>query len=87
MKMEFSKKIFILTYITALVFTSITAIATLMGLEVSSLANISMALWGVVATGYTMYSSKAKAENLLKIAKTTTSEELEKATTVKSLTE
>lgn len=87
MKMEFSKKIFIMIYVTSLASTILTAIATLLGLDSTNLANISLALWGVVTAGYTLYSSKAKAENLLKIAKTTTSEELEKATTVKSLTE
>lgn len=87
MKMEFSKKMFLMVYIPSMMFSTLTAVATLMGFDSTNLSNISLALWGVVTMGYTLYSTKAKAENLLKIAKTTTSEELEKATTVKSLTE
>lgn len=87
MKMEFSKKMFLLVYVPSLIFSTVTAVATLMGLDSTNIANISLALWGVVTMGYTLYSTKAKAENLLKIGKSNSMEDIEKASAVKDLAE
>ncbi len=86
-KIEFSKLIFITMYVTALSFSILTAITTLVGLDSSSLANISLALWTSVGVGEAAYYGKAKAENLLKIGKSASQEELDKATIAKQLAE
>lgn len=87
MKMEFSKKIFIVMFTNAFIFTALTFYVATIGGDATPLANIVFVLWGSVATGEVAYYSKAKAENLIKIAQSATQEDLEKASSVKNLAE
>ena len=87
MKMEFSKKIFIVMFTNALIFTTLTFYVAVIGGDATPLANIVFVLWGSVATGELAYYSKAKAENLLKIGNTVSQEVLDKASQVKMLGE
>jgi len=86
-KIEFSKLIFITMFLTAITFTALTIYVALMGADTSSISNIVLAIWASVGTGELAYYSKAKAENLLKIGKTASIEELERAAIVKNLGE
>lgn len=85
MKMEFSKKIFIAMFTNAFIFTALTFYVAAIGGDATPLANIVFVLWGSVATGEVAYYSKAKAENLIKIAKSATQEEVERAGFVRNL--
>ena len=87
MKMEFSKKIFIVMFTNAFIFTALTFYVAAIGGDATPLANIVFVLWGSVATGELAYYSKAKAENLLKIGNTVSQEVLDKASQVKMLGE
>ena len=86
-KIEFSKLIFIVMFLTAFSFTCAAVYVALMGGDAASISNIVLALWGSVATGELAYYSKAKAENLLKIGNTISQEVLDKASQVKMLGE
>ena len=85
--MEFSKKIFVAMFTCAIVFTALTIYVALVGGDASAISNIVLAIWASVATGEVAYYSKAKAENLIKIAKSASNEELEKAGFVRNLVE
>lgn len=66
---EFSKWILIVAYLTGLVFTSLTVWLAIAGGDAASFANIVLAIWALVSTAVGFYFWKAKAENLIKIAK------------------
>ena len=87
MKMEFSKKIFIVMFTNAFIFTALTFYVAAIGGDATPLANIVFVLWGSVVTGELAYYSKAKAENLLKIGNTVSQEVIDKASQVKMLGE
>lgn len=77
-KFEFSKLILVVAYITAVVFTALTAYVALAGGDAASFANIVLAIWGTVSVGVGFYFWKAKAENIVKIAKTIPQKVLDK---------
>lgn len=66
-KLEFSKVLFLVVYITSLVFSALTVVVSIIGGDAASVANIALAMWGTtsIATGF--YFWKAKAENMIKI--------------------
>lgn len=67
-KFEFSKLILITAYITAIIFTIVTAYIAIIGGDASSFANIVLAIWSLVSVAVGFYFWKAKAENIIKLA-------------------
>lgn len=67
-KFEFSKLILVVAYVTAIVFTVITAYIAVVGGDAASFANIVLAIWALVSTAVGFYFWKAKAENIIKLA-------------------
>ena len=66
-KIEFSKLILIVMYITAVVFTGVTAYLAYVNASITSFAPIILAIWAELATASGFYYWKAKSENKLKI--------------------
>lgn len=66
-KIEFSKLILIIAYITAVTFTVVAAYLGIYG-DLGSFAAIVLAIWGLVTAGVSFYYWKAKAENMIKIS-------------------
>lgn len=67
-KLEFSKFILYVLYLTAVAFTLLTGYVALQGGDAASVANIVLAIWGSVSVGVGFYYWKAKAENTIKIS-------------------
>lgn len=67
-KLEFSKFILYVLYLTAVSFTLLTGYVALQGGDAASVANIVLAIWGSVSVGVGFYYWKAKAENTIKIS-------------------
>lgn len=67
-KLEFSKFILYVLYLTAVAFTLLTGYVALQGGDAASIANIVLAIWGSVSVGVGFYYWKAKAENTIKIS-------------------
>lgn len=84
-KVEFSKKIFIVTFITAVVATVCAVWLILLGFDISSYTPIVLALWTAVATQSGFYYIKAKAENLIKLASETTDEVVNRAVVIDTM--
>ena len=68
MKIEFSKLILIVAYLTAITFTGVAAWLGYFGADLASFANIVLAVWALVTAGVGFYYWKAKAENIIKIS-------------------
>lgn len=68
-KIEFSKFILGVEYFTAIIFSLFTVYVALSGGDAASIANITLAIWGVYGVGSAMYYNKAKAENVVKLSK------------------
>ncbi len=66
--MTTSKKIIVASYIIAGVLSTVTVIATFMGLDVTALGTIAGLFVGEVTASNAFYFNKAKKENALKIA-------------------
>ena len=86
-KLEFSKLILIVGYFTAFLFTAIAGYVALVGGDAGSFANIVLAIWGMVSTAVGFYYWKAKAENLIKIAKEVPQELVENLDEIKGFIE
>lgn len=86
-KLEFSKLILIVGYLTAFAFTSLAGYIALVGGDAGSFANIVLAIWGMVSTAVGFYYWKAKAENLIKIAKEVPQELIENLDEIKGFVE
>lgn len=68
-KREFSKFVLLITYWTAVFFTVVSAYLALSGIDIGSFGNIVLAIWGLVSVAVGFYFWKAKAENLIKLAR------------------
>ena len=68
-KIEFSKLILLVVYLTTVLFSLATVIVAILGQDASSIANIVLAMWGSVSMAISFYFWKAKAENIVKISK------------------
>ena len=66
--MTYSKKIILASYICSIVLTVIVIVGTFLSLDVSNLAQITLAAWGEVAVSNAFYFKKAEKENVIKIA-------------------
>lgn len=86
-KLEFSKLILIVGYLTAFLFTGVAGYVALVGGDAGSFANIVLAIWGMVSTAVGFYYWKAKAENLVKIAKELPQELVENLDEIKGYVE
>jgi uncharacterized membrane-anchored protein len=67
-KMEFSKKLLVISYSIAITLTIIMVVGTFLNIDVSPLENITLASWGEVTAANTFYYIKSKVENRIKIA-------------------
>ena len=86
MKLEFSKIILIVAYVTSVIFTVVAAWLGVYG-DLSSFANIVLAIWGMTTMGVGFYYWKAKAENIVKISKNIPEELKQHLDSVKNLLE
>lgn len=84
-KMEFSKKIFVVTFTTAVVATVCAVWLVMRGFDISSYTLIVLSLWTTVATESGFYYVKAKAENLIKLASETTDEVVSRAVVIDTM--
>lgn len=86
-KIEFSKLILIIAYITAVTFTVVAAWLGYFGADLASFSNIVLVIWGLVTTGVGFYYWKAKAENIIKISQNLPENIKEHIDSVKNLLE
>lgn len=86
-KFEFSKVILIMVYATAVIFTGILAWLAYLGIDISAVANVILSIWGLVSVAVGFYYWKAKAENLMKIAKEMPQEIIEDLDEIKAFVE
>ena len=66
-KIEFSKKILIVSYIIAISITIFTCILAFLQKDISSFSAIVLSCWGEVTVGNAFYYWKARSENKVKI--------------------
>lgn len=86
-KLEFSKLILIVGYLTATIFTAVAAQIAIVSGDIGSFANIVAIIWGTVGAAVSFYYWKAKAENLIKIAKEVPQELIENLDEIKGFVE
>lgn len=68
-KLETSKVILLISFITTIVLTLIVIIGTFLSFEMSNITTLASLSWAELGTAVGFYSNKAKKENALKIIK------------------
>ena len=66
-KLEFSKLILIILYITSVLFTVFAGYLALHGVDISTFAPVVLAVWVELGTSTGFYYWKAKSENRIKL--------------------
>lgn len=69
-KMDCSKKILLVSYISAISLTLFMVVGIILKLDVSPIENITLASWAEVTAANSFYYIKSKVENRLKIIST-----------------
>lgn len=72
---EFSKRLLIINYFTALFFTGMLVILVMLGQDVTALSNVVLAVWAEYSLASGLYYWKAKHENMIKLGMINSQEE------------
>lgn len=86
-KFEFSKLILAVGYLTATFFTGVAAIIAIENGDIGSFANIVAIIWTTLGVAVNFYYWKAKAENLIKMAKEMPQDKIDNLDEIKSYVE